>query len=319
MRYVLAAPGEPSQKSGMTMLPSSADRPVEGVLWMLGTTIAFVAVNIIVHYLGTGIPAAQSAFLRFAWGLVFVAPGLLALWRAPPPGRVWALFGMRGVLQTVAVLLWFFAMARIPMADVTAIGYLNPIVVTLGGALLLGEGLAWRRSLAIVVALIGALIILRPGARAIDPGHLAQLFAALFFGMAYLVMKRLTKVATPAQIVAMMTLTVTVFLAPFAVASWRPIGLADVLWLGLTAVFATLGHYCMTRAFACAPVTVTQPVLFLQLVWAAIAGLLLFGEPVDPYVMLGGGIIVAAVTYMTWREARIKKRAVTPLATETKV
>ncbi|MFT3689497.1 DMT family transporter [Paenirhodobacter sp.] len=288
------------------MRASSADRPVEGILWMLGTTFAFVGVNIIVHHIGTGVPAAQSAFLRFAWGLVFVAPGLVSLLRRPPSGRVWALFGLRGGLQSIAVLLWFYAMARIPMADVTAIGYLNPIVVTLGGAILLGEGLAWRRGLAIVVAILGALVILRPGLREIAPGHLAQLVASVFFGIAYLVMKRLTQVATPAQIVAMMTLAVTLCLAPLAIAGWQPIGLGDFLWLGLTALFATLAHYCMTRAFASAPVTVTQPVLFLQLVWAALAGLVLFGEPVDPFVILGGGIIVAAVTYMAWREARIR-------------
>ncbi len=292
--------------------PHPQDRPVQGVLWMLATTLSFTGVNVIVHMLGTGLPAAQTSFVRFAWGLLFVLPGLWHLATTRYPGRIWALFGLRGALQAIAVLLWFFAMARIPIADVTAIGYLNPIVVTLGGALLLGEGFAWRRGVAVVVALLGALIILRPGLRAVEPGHLAQLGAALFFGLAYIISKHLTRAVPAGAIVAMMTLAVTLCLAPVAALSWQPMTLSENLWLAATAAFATAGHYCMTRAFAAAPVTVTQPVAFLQLVWGALSGALIFGEGIDPFVLLGGGLIIGSISYMTWREAQIKRRATPP-------
>lgn len=288
----------------------SATQPVQGVLWMLATTLCFVGVNVIVHYIGTALPTAQSAFIRFGWGALLLFPAILGLLRCRFPARVWGLFGLRGLFHALAVLLWFYAMARIPMADVTAIGYLNPIIVTLGGALLLGEGFAWRRGAAIVVSLIGALIILRPGLKVIEPGHYAQLGAALAFGCAYIIAKRLTQYASAGQIVAMMTVTVSLVLAPYAVAVWQPVSLLQIGWLGLTAVFATAGHYCMTRAFACAPVTLTQPVTFLQLIWAALAGWLLFGESIDPYVLLGGAIIIAAISYMTLREAGLKRRGV---------
>ncbi|WP_246832051.1 DMT family transporter [Thioclava sp. F36-7] len=294
------------------------NKPLIGILWMLATTACFVMVNIIVHWLGDQVPAAQSAFVRFMWGLIFFAPALARILRQKFPPQVWALFGVRGLLHAVAVGLWFFAMSNIPIADVTAINYLNPIVVTVGGALLLGEGLAWRRVTAVVVALIGALIILRPGMRAIEPGHLAQLGAALFFGGAYLAAKRLTDYVPAGTVVAMMTLVVTVALAPVAIWKWEPITLSETLWLGAVAVFATGGHYCMTRAFAAAPVTVTQPVIFLQLVWAAIAGWSIFGERPDPYVILGGAIIIASVSYMTFREAQLKRR-VTPPPPATKI
>ena len=74
----------------------------------------------------------------------------------------------------------------------------------------------------------------------------------------------------------------------------------------LVAVFATGGHYTMTLALRAAPVAVTQPVIFLQLVWAVLLGLVLFGEPIDPYVVLGGVIIVCAISFIAWREARLK-------------
>ena len=101
-------------------------------------------------------------------------------------------------------------------------------------------------------------------------------------------------------------------LAPFALAVWVPPTWQHLAGLGVVAAFATLGHYTMARAFAAAPLTVTQPVTFLQLVWASLLGWIAFGEAVDPFVLLGGGMIIAAISYMTWREARARRREITP-------
>lgn len=285
---------------------------------MLATGLSFVAVNGSVRYLGTGLPAVEAAFIRFVFGLAFLMPALVPVLRRGFTPRLWRLFALRGGLHSLAVILWFFAMARLPVAEVTAIGYLNPIGVTIGAALIFGERLALRRMLAIGFAILGALVILRPGLRELGPGHVAQLCAALTFAASYLVAKTLSGSAPASAVVAMMSLTVTVFLAPVAALNWVQPNLEQLGWLAFTAVFATLGHYCMTRAFAAAPLTVTQPVTFLQLVWAALLGRLAFGEPVDPFVMLGGAMIIGAISYMTWREAQINRRGMTPPPTATK-
>ena len=87
----------------------------------------------------------------------------------------------------------------------------------------------------------------------------------------------------------------------------------------LVACFATAGHYTMILAFRAAPVTVTQPVAFLQLVWATMLGALVFMEPVDNWVMLGGAIIVAAISFISWREAKVRRESITPPHVATKV
>lgn len=297
----------------MTSLPKpSENRPVAGVLWMLVSGLSFVGVTGIVRHLGTDLPAAQSAFIRFAFGLVFLLPAVVGILRNGLPGGSTPLFLGRGALHTAAVILWFYAMARLPVAEVTAIGYLNPVVVTLGAALFLGERLALRRVVAIAVALVGAAIILRPGLRTLEPGHVAQLGAATCFGLSYVIAKRLSGLASPATVVAMMSLTVTAGLAPFAAASWTPPTEVQVGWLGLVAAFATFGHYAMTRAFAAAPVTVTQPVTFLQLVWATLLGALVFHERIDPMVLTGGAIIIGAISFITWREAQLRRQVTPP-------
>jgi drug/metabolite transporter (DMT)-like permease len=92
-----------------------------------------------------------------------------------------------------------------------------------------------------------------------------------------------------------------------------------VAWLALVAVFATAGHYAMTRAFAAAPLTVTQPVTFVQLIWASLIGVFVFSEPMDGWVILGGGLMIAAISYITWREARLRTRTKTPVVSATKI
>lgn len=148
---------------------------------------------------------------------------------------------------------------------------------------------------------------------------MAQLGAAACFGLSYLIAKRLSSVMSAGALVALLSLTVTIGLAPFAIASWVQPMLAQLGQLAVVAAFATLGHYSMARAFAAAPLTVTLPVTFLQLVWATLLGVIAFGEPVDPFILIGGAMIIAAISYMTWREAQIRRQAVTPTSVATKV
>ena len=89
--------------------------------------------------------------------------------------------------------------------------------------------------------------------------------------------------------------------------------------MAAAAVVATAGHYTLTRAFAAAPITVTQPVGFLQLVWAALLGIIAFGEALDPFVFAGGGIVIAAASYISHRETLAARRLRTPPAVATKV
>jgi drug/metabolite transporter (DMT)-like permease len=271
---------------------------------MLATGVAFVGVNGIVRHLGTDLPAAQSAFIRFAFGLLFLAP---AIWQARAtrfPLPVLKLFGWRGVLHVAAVVFWFYAMARVPVAEMAAIGFLNPVVVLVIAGLLLGEGLGRGRILSILVALIGALIVLRPGLREVSLGHLSQLAATLCFAVSYIIAKRLSSLAPAAVVVAVLSVTVAVGLAPLAWWVWQPVTGVQLGWLALVAALATFGHYTMTRAFMAAPLAVTQPVTFLQIIWAAALGALVFGEGVDAFVLLGGALIVGAVSLNTWAEAR---------------
>ena len=104
----------------------------------------------------------------------------------------------------------------------------------------------------------------------------------------------------------MLSLGCTVVIFPFALAEWRDPTWEEVGWLSLTALCATAGHYTLTMAYLHAPITVTQPITFLQIVWATLLGVLAFGEPADAWIMAGAAVIVGSAWYIARREMVVK-------------
>ncbi len=288
---------------------ASAGSPLAGIGWMVLTGLLFVAVTAVVKHGAQDLPAPQSAFMRYAIGLVFVLPILKSMREAHLTNRQLKLFCIRGLAHTFGVMLWFYAMTRITIAEVTAMNYLTPVYVTLGAALFLGERLAMRRLIAVALAFIGALIVLRPGVRELSDGHIAMIGTALVFSVSYLTAKLMSDEVPASVVVGMLSITVTIGLAPFAFAVWQTPTSAEVGWMAVIAVIATAGHYTMTLAFAAAPVSVTQPVTFLQLVWSVAIGVALFGEPIDGWVIFGGLVIIASTTFIAIREAMLRRAA----------
>lgn len=288
------------------------NRVAAGIGWMLVTTFLFLGVTGVVRHVGSDLPHIEAAFLRYLIGLILIVPAASAVWRTRIAPRAWGLYAVRGGFHGIGVMLWFYAMAHIPIAEVTAIGYISPIFVTIGAAMFLGERLQWRRIGAVAAAFVGAVIILRPGFQELNNGQLAQLCAAPIFAASFLLAKRFSDDADSGTIVFMLSLFCTLALLPGAIWQWKDPTWAEVGWMALTAAFATAGHWTLTQAYKCAPITLTQPVQFLQLVWATILGMTVFGEPLDPYVLVGGGVIVASATYISHREARVARRQHTP-------
>ena len=286
---------------------------------MLLTGLIFACVTGIIRYLGSDMPAVQGGFIRYAIGTLMIAPLFLRNWTGLPERKTLQLYLVRSLIHGVAVMLWFYAMARVPMAEVTAIGFVAPIFVTIGAALFLGERLHLRRLFGVGAGFVGAMVIIRPGFEEVNLGQLAQLSAAPLFAVSFIIAKKLTARENSSMIVGLLSVGCTLTLLPGAILQWRPPTVGEVAWLSLSALLATAGHFTLTKAFAAAPITVTQPLSFLQLVWATAIGIMLFGEPIDPYVVLGSLIVVSAVTYISHREMQARRHASTPPAVATKV
>lgn len=279
---------------------------LRGILWMILCGMCFTAVAAIMRSLGTSIPPAESAFLRYILGLIFIIPMLKKFFAKKIDMRDWWAAFLRGCVHAFAIILWFYAIAHISIADVVAMGYMTPVWITVISVIFLGERIAFLRVGAIIMSLMGMMIIMRPGFRDLSDAHLAMLLVTIGFAVSYILAKELTKRHSSIDIVVFLSISVPIVLAPFAYIYWVSPTLIQLFVLFIVAAFATLGHYCMTQAFGLAPMSVTQPVVFLQLIWATLLGIVIFNDPFDLWILIGGLLIVCAITVIAVREARKK-------------
>jgi len=275
-----------------------------GIFFMALTGLCMVAVMVSLRYLSDSIPSVQAAFLRYLLGLLIICPFVIQQIGKTDRTIPILKYGVRGTLHGFAVVLWFYSVSNAPLSDVTAINYLTPIFTTIGAVIVFKEKLTKERLLAIILSIFGAILILKPGIEAISLGKSAQLLSTILFAASYLITKSLTKTEGTTLIVFMLTLFATITLFPFAAITWSSPSMNDLVLLMGIAILATLGHYFMTKAVAVAPLSVTQPVIFLQLIWSTSIGLLVFGEPLDFLIICGGGVIVVAITQLAYFEKR---------------
>ena len=275
---------------------------LQSIFLMLLTGLCFVAVMVSVKYLSKDLPSIQAAFFRYLFGLILILPLFKFQYKKNTNKIPIFKYGLRGLIHGFAVVLWFYSVANIPMADVTAINYLTPIFTTIGAILIFKEVITLNRVGALLLSFIGAMLILKPGMEIFSYGKIAQLLSTILFATSYLIAKNLTKTESTNLIVIFLTFFATITLLPFTFFMWVNPSIDDLLLLFGVAILGTLGHYFMTMALSLAPLSVTQPVIFFQLIWSTLIGLLLFGESLDIFILIGGAFIVVAIVQLSSNE-----------------
>ena len=286
--------------------PATQQNNLLAIFFMVLTGACMVAVMVNLRYLDESLPSVQVAFIRYLFGLAIIFPFAVQELKLRNLKIPIIKHGMRGTLHGFGVVLWFYSVSQITLSQVTAISYLTPIFTTIGAIIVFKERLTKQRFLAILTAIIGAILILRPGLEVISAGKSAQLFSTLLLAASYLITKNLTKTEGTFLIVFMLNLFATLTLLPFALLIWISPSVIDLGLLLTIAILASFGHYFVTKAVALAPLSVTQPVIFLQLIWSTLIGLLIFGEPIDLLIIIGGGFIVLAITQIAYSEKQTK-------------
>ena len=278
---------------------------VRGMIWMACAGVAFTALNTIMKAMSASIAPLQLGFLRYACGLLVLLPlvlraGLASYATNNLRGQLW-----RGATHCCGMLLWFSALPHIPLADNVALGFTSPIFIMLGASLALGEKLVPARYIAAGFGFLGVAIVVAPSWSG-GGGHwqMVMLGASPLFAVSFLIAKMLTRRDKAEVIVVWQSLTVTVFLFPFALLDWRWPTVPQWGLFLVCGVIGSLGHYCSTRALRAADASATQSVKFVELIWASLAGIAVFGDWPTQTTMLGGFVIFLSTTWIARREAR---------------
>jgi len=283
-----------------------ADRIIlKSVGWMIVSCLMFATVMACVRLFLTELPTEQSVFLRYFLGvfllLPFVWQRIPILISTPHRGR----FILRFILHGLGVYTWFYSILKIPLADVNALLNLGPIYATLGGVLLFGEKLKFRRIMAILVSFVGALIVIKPGFTVINLGTVAILLTAPLFAFSDLIAKDLKTYHDDNLIIFALSMGIAGMLFFPALLVWRQMVAWE--WVGVLAISlcATIGHIALMKALR-GPMWAAQSGKYIQLVFVVSYGMILFDEIPAASTLIGAVVVCSAVTYIAVRESRIK-------------
>ena len=287
-----------------------------GIALMVLAMVLLPGLDALAKLVSGSISAGQTAWARFMFQVLFLAPFVLGRGILRWDGSVWA-HAARGFLLACATLFFFSAISVMPLADAIAVFFVQPFIVTLLAAAFLGEAFGWRRMLAILFGFLGALLIIKPSYQAFGATALLPVGTAVCFAL-YVILTRWLVRSTPPLAMQFLAgvfgfLTMTAALAAgyaFDVGSMRPAWPTVTQWqlLALLGFIATTGHILVVMAYSRVSVAVLAPFQYLAIVSATELGLLIFNDFPDLLTWVGIGIIVSSGLFVFYRERKLSAK-----------
>jgi drug/metabolite transporter (DMT)-like permease len=278
---------------------------LKAALWMGGSIASFLTMTVAGRAILPDLDVFQLMEMRSVIGWFILLPLVLASggFAAMRTKRPLQHIG-RNVVHYAGQFAWLQALTMIPLAQLISIEFTTPIWGALLAVLFLGERMSARKVMAIVLGLIGVLVIVRPGATAIDPGHLIMLAGAVGFGISVVMVKSLTRTDSVVAIIFWMLIIQSVIGLVPAIAVWRTPTAEMWPWILLVSFTGMSSHFCMARALTYAEATVVMPMDFLRLPLSALIGFLLYSERIDAFTAIGAALILAGNLFNLQRRAR---------------
>ncbi|RBO51535.1 EamA/RhaT family transporter [Rhodovulum sp. BSW8] len=296
-------------------MTQSTDRILPGILLMIGFTITAPVMDSFAKLASAEIPVGQIAAARFGLQALILVPLAVALGQiVRPSAREAALHLVRAGLILCATTAFFAALQAMPLADAIAIFFVEPFILTLLGALFLGESVGWRRIVASAVGFSGAMLVIRPSFAAFGAVALLPLATAFCFA-AYMVLTR--QIARRMPTVALQAWTAVaasfIVLPVLVLCDGSGIGPLDPVWprgpywvwLAGVGIAATVSHLLISGALRLAPTAVIAPLQYLEIVAAAALGYLIFDDLPDIEALAGIALIIGSGFYVFLRERRL--------------
>jgi drug/metabolite transporter (DMT)-like permease len=294
----------------MTAAPAAprVDLPLAAIGYKIAATLGFAGMAASIKLVGDGYPVGEVVFFRCAFALPVVliwaalAGQTRDAWRT---NNVWFHIS-RSLVGICAMFLSFVALADLPLADWTVIGFAMPIFATILAATLLSEPVGPWRGTAVAVGFAGVLIIVGPKL-SFEHGvpALIMLVSTLCAGLVIVIIRRISATENGLAIAFYFMLSCTVVSAlslPFA---WRTPEFWPAVLLIASGVFGGLGQVCNTFAYARGQPSLLGPFDYIGILWAVTLGAVLFDQWPDATVWIGGAIIVASGVVIAVRERQL--------------
>ena len=270
----------------------------KAVFCMLISALGFTFMSVTVKYV-TEIPLFEKVFFRnlISLGVAFF---MLKKSSAPMFGRRENQLALlaRSSFGLAGVVLNFYAISKLTLADSSMLGKLSPIFVTIMACIFLKEKIDNKQILSIIVTFLGALLVIKPEFSLEMLPSLAGILSAASAGIAYTLLRYLKDKESPDTIIFYFSLISVVFTAPFALAEYVQPTFIQLGLLLATGVFASVGQFGITYAYKYAKATEVSIYNYSAIVFGIILGFIFFGEIPDTLSLLGGAIIIAVAFYI---------------------
>jgi drug/metabolite transporter (DMT)-like permease len=269
---------------------------MQAALWMAGWLLATLGMTIAGRELAQDIPVFVIMMLRSVLATLMLAP--LVMMSGGFAGRFsqFRLHLARNILHYAGQFAWFSALILIPLAEVIAIEFTMPLWIAVLAAFFLGERLTPFKLMALACGFAGVVMIVKPGAASLDPGHGVALAAALLFATTVTMTKFITRRDSALTVIFMMFAMQTVIGAIPAYLTWSWPEPQNWIWVAVVALAGTFSHYCLSKAISLADATIVMPMDFLRLPLTALLGWTIYREGIDLYTALGAALILAGNT-----------------------
>jgi drug/metabolite transporter (DMT)-like permease len=288
---------------------SSPSPLLRAMAMMLGSTLCFVGMHALVAKVSQELPAIEVAFFRNLFGFIVLLPALVRSRFTAFRTTKLHLHAMRGGINSISMMMFFTALAITPLAQATALAYTAPLFMAIGAVFFLGETLRARRIAALVIGFIGALIVLRPGFVPLDLGPILVVSSAVLWAVSMIDIKILSRTDSSLTIATYMLVFVTPITFVASLFVWQTPSWEHLGWMFLLGALGSAGHLLFAEAFKLADTTVLMPLDFTKMIWAAVIGFLFFGQVPDLWTWVGGTVIFASATYISYREHQLARRA----------
>lgn len=273
----------------------------------LAASVLFVAETVFVKLLAGAVPVTTILLTRSAGQLLWVLPSLVR--RGPSllrTRRPW-LHLLRGTFSLLCWVLYYWSFQHLDLATATVLSFTSVMFVTALAGPVLGEVVRWRRWSATVVGFLGVLVIARPAGPRLDPAVGIALVSALFGAGIVLTTKRLSATERTDTIMLYIGLVTFAGSLPVALPSLAVPEPWQALSLLLMAVLGPAGMHLWISSFRLADASVIAPLGYTRLLFATLAGALLFGELPDGWTAAGALLIVGSALYITQRESAVAR------------
>ena len=276
----------------------------KAIILNISSIILFSIMVIFIRKASESLHILEVVFFRNLLALIVMLPIIKSIGLAAIKMNNTRLFFMRGFVGAIGMIAGFTCLTLIPLAQATAISFSQPLFITIGATIFLGEVIKARRIAAIIVGIIGMLIIVQPGFNSLSFGIMLAIISALALSVNALIVKKLTLTDTPhAIIIWMVVMLIPITLIP-AIPVWEWPSLEAWLYLWGIAILGTLAHFSWTKSYALADITSLEPIGFIKLPIMALLGWMIFTEIPGTWTWVGGLIIFMSTIYISQREAK---------------